>query len=55
MLCLELKLPTEVNMILQRLETAGFEAYCVGGCVRDALMNKTPFDWDICTAAKPSK
>ena len=42
-------------MILQRLETAGFEAYCVGGCVRDALMNKTPFDWDICTAATPEK
>lgn len=42
-------------MILQRLEAAGFEAYCVGGCVRDALMNKTPFDWDICTAATPEK
>ena len=42
-------------MILQRLEAAGFEAYCVGGCVRDALMDKTPFDWDICTAAKPEQ
>jgi len=46
-------LPTSVSETLARLEAAGYEAYVVGGCVRDALMGKTPDDYDICTAATP--
>lgn len=39
--------------ILETLESHGFEAYIVGGCVRDSLLSKTPQDWDICTNAFP--
>jgi len=39
--------------ILALLEAAGFQAYAVGGCVRDALLGKIPEDWDICTSAQP--
>ena len=39
--------------ILETLESHGFEAYVVGGCVRDSLLGKTPQDWDICTNALP--
>lgn len=41
--------------ILERLEAAGFEAYVVGGCVRDSLMGVEPKDWDICTSARPDQ
>ena len=37
------------------LEAAGFEAYVVGGCVRDAIMGRKPGDWDICTSALPEQ
>ena len=51
------KIPQEVIEILQKLETAGFEAYIVGGCVRDLIMENPPAggpkDWDITTNAKP--
>ncbi len=46
-------IPLQVSMILSRLKDAGFEAYAVGGCVRDALLGKEPHDWDICTSALP--
>ena len=46
-------LPENVMKILALLETAGFQAYAVGGCVRDALLGKNPEDWDICTCAQP--
>ena len=46
--------PQGVLMILNRLEQAGWEAWTVGGCVRDSLLGKKPSDWDICTAAPPS-
>lgn len=39
--------------ILKALENAGFEAYCVGGCVRDLLLGMVPHDWDITTSARP--
>ena len=39
--------------IIQKLETAGFEGFVVGGCVRDILLNKEPKDWDVATNAKP--
>ncbi len=48
-------LPAPVAEALVRLEHAGFEAYVVGGCVRDALMGKKPDDFDICTAATPAE
>ena len=42
-------------MILSRLRDAGYDAYVVGGCVRDALLGRAAHDWDICTAALPSQ
>ncbi|MDR2753467.1 MAG: CCA tRNA nucleotidyltransferase [Oscillospiraceae bacterium] len=50
---LTLALPAQVEMIFDLLETAGFCVYAVGGCVRDALLGKTPKDWDVCTNATP--
>ena len=46
-------LPQEVKNVLLRLESAGFAAYAVGGCVRDTLRGVTPHDYDITTAARP--
>ncbi len=46
-------LPAGVQRILSQLNTAGFESYLVGGCVRDLLRGVTPQDWDICTSALP--
>lgn len=46
-------IPLEVKVVAQKLEEAGYEAYLVGGCVRDLLLNKTPKDWDITTDAVP--
>ena len=47
--------PPEVEVALERLEAAGHQAWCVGGCVRDSLLGKTPFDWDITTSALPQE
>ena len=47
------KLPSYVNEILHRLEESGFEAYVVGGCVRDHLLSLIPTDYDITTSATP--
>ena len=52
---MRIELPEYVALALEKLETSGFEAYVVGGCVRDAYLNKTPLDWDITTDAKPSE
>lgn len=48
-------IPKEVSHVTEVLENAGFEAYIVGGCVRDLLIGKNPKDWDITTNAKPEK
>lgn len=48
-------LPFEVHSILTTLISAGFEAYAVGGCVRDMLLGKDPTDWDVATSAKPQE
>ena len=40
---------------MQALEMAGFAAYAVGGAVRDCLLGKEPFDWDVTTAALPQQ
>ena len=49
------KIPKEVSHVTGTLEKAGFEAYLVGGCVRDLLMNKEPKDWDVATNAIPEQ
>ena len=46
-------LPASVCQLISRLESAGYEAYAVGGCVRDMLCGRTPHDWDLCTSAMP--
>lgn len=50
---LQIKLPEDVKLIIDVLEAAGFEAYAVGGCVRDSLLGREPNDWDITTNAVP--
>lgn len=46
-------MPKNVDTAINLLQSAGFEAYAVGGCVRDSLLGKIPNDWDITTSAKP--
>lgn len=46
-------LPCDVKEIIEKLNNAGFEAYAVGGCVRDSILGRIPNDWDITTSAKP--
>jgi len=48
-----MKIPQEIQSITEKLENAGFDAYIVGGPVRDFLMEKTPKDWDMTTDAQP--
>lgn len=50
---IKLNLPIEVKELFAVLRNANYEAYVVGGCVRDSLLGKTPKDWDICTNATP--
>lgn len=50
---MRLKLPPKVQYIIEKLNGAGFEAYAVGGCVRDSILGREPDDWDITTSAKP--
>ena len=47
--------PNAVRAIAERLETAGFETWCVGGAVRDALLGHPHLDWDLATAATPDQ
>jgi len=48
-------IPQEVKSIILSLQKAGFEAYIVGGCVRDFLRSIEPNDWDVTTNAKPEE
>ena len=50
-----MKLPGYVTECLDALENAGFAAYAVGGCVRDAVLGLEPHDYDLCTAALPEQ
>lgn len=50
-----IQLPDKVHKIIDTLETAGYEAYAVGGCVRDSILGRDPDDWDITTSAKPEE
>lgn len=52
---IRIELPEKVNIVLHTLRSAGFEAFVVGGCVRDSILGRTPEDWDITTSAKPEE
>ena len=47
-----IQLPEKVKYIINSLQAAGYEAYAVGGCVRDCVLGREPEDWDITTSAK---
>jgi tRNA nucleotidyltransferase (CCA-adding enzyme) len=49
------KIPKEVSHVTERLEEAGFDAYLVGGCVRDLQIGRMPKDWDVTTNANPDQ
>lgn len=51
----KIDIPSEVKLITHILNQCGYEAYVVGGCVRDSLLGIEPHDWDICTNATPEK
>ncbi|MBQ7841569.1 MAG: CCA tRNA nucleotidyltransferase [Lachnospiraceae bacterium] len=51
----KIQMPQKVCDIINTLQQAGFEAYAVGGCVRDSLLGRAPNDWDITTSAKPEQ
>ena len=48
-------LPATIQNCIQKLERAGYGAYAVGGCVRDACLGLPPQDYDLCTAALPEE
>ena len=48
-------IPPEVLALIQGLEGRGYQAWVVGGCVRDDFLGLTPHDWDICTDATPQE
>lgn len=52
---MKMKLPQAVEEIIGQINEAGYEAYIVGGCVRDTLLHKEPNDWDITTSATPAQ
>ncbi len=51
----DMNVPRYIQEITEQLAKAGYEAYIVGGCVRDLLMGKEPKDWDITTKARPEE
>ena len=51
---MKIKLPENAKIILDTIHSAGYEAYVVGGCVRDAVLGRIPGDWDITTNALPT-
>lgn len=50
-----IQLPENVSYIIRRLHDAGYEAFAVGGCVRDCILGNRPADWDITTSALPEQ
>jgi len=50
-----IKLPENVDKIITTLQEHGYEAYAVGGCVRDSILGRVPGDWDITTSAMPEE
>ena len=52
---MRIAVPAGAARVLDMLHNAGFEAYAVGGCVRDSLLGSEPKDWDITTSARPEQ
>lgn len=52
---MKIQLPEKVQTIIQTLQAHGYEAYAVGGCVRDSILGRVPDDWDITTSALPEE
>ena len=52
---MKITLPRKVLMIINNLQLHGYEAFAVGGCVRDSILARRPEDWDITTSAKPEE
>ena len=52
---MRIEMPRDVEWIIGKIREHGFEAFAVGGCVRDTLLGREPGDWDITTSAKPEK
>lgn len=52
---MRIQLPQRVHDIIETIQASGYEAYAVGGCVRDSILGKEPNDWDITTSAKPEE
>ena len=52
---MKIALPRKVLMIINNLQLHGYEAFAVGGCVRDSILARRPEDWDITTSAKPEE
>ena len=50
-----ISIPKGAAFVLDRLQASGFQAYVVGGCVRDSLLGREPKDWDVCTDALPEE
>lgn len=50
-----INLPEKVKYIIDRITEAGYEAYAVGGCIRDSILGREPNDWDITTSARPQQ
>lgn len=51
----QITIPADGIWILNRLQEHGYVGYAVGGCVWDALLHRTPHDWDFCTLQRRSK
>ena len=50
---MNITLPEKVKLIIDTITDAGYEAFAVGGCIRDSILGRVPDDWDITTSAKP--
>ena len=49
------EIPEAVREVLEMLEAAGYESWCVGGCVRDSMLGREPMDWDVTSSARPQE
>ena len=52
---MKIELPEKVKTVIGELKAHGYDAYAVGGCIRDSIIGRTPGDWDITTSAKPQQ
>ena len=52
---IKIQIPEKAKYIIEKIEAAGYEAYAVGGCVRDSILGRIPQDWDITTSARPEQ